>query len=152
VRKRSSRVAVASLPLLGAAARIHAVRSHGRHREWQRSSHVAVNFIHPAASFKFLGTAAAIHVSLAAAIRASLAAAAIKAWRSHGRHRVRYNAAAGSTPPLPRRYLLYSVRHRGFRVTDALFRLIYATAVIRFLRFRVFFRVFYLPKFESSLV
>jgi hypothetical protein len=44
VRKRSSRVAAESLPLLGAAARIHAGRSHGRHRVRQRSSRVAVLF------------------------------------------------------------------------------------------------------------
>jgi hypothetical protein len=45
VRKRSSRVAVASPPLLGAAARIHAGRSQGRRRVRQRNSRVAVLFL-----------------------------------------------------------------------------------------------------------
>jgi hypothetical protein len=40
VRRRSSRVAVASLSLLGAAARIHAGRSHGRHRVRQHSGRI----------------------------------------------------------------------------------------------------------------
>jgi hypothetical protein len=42
VRKRSSRIAVASLPLLCAAARINAGRSHGRHCMHQRNSRAAV--------------------------------------------------------------------------------------------------------------
>jgi hypothetical protein len=47
VRKRSSRVAVASLPLLGAAARTHAWRFHGRHYMRQSSSRVVVFFFSP---------------------------------------------------------------------------------------------------------
>jgi hypothetical protein len=84
VRKRSSRVAVASPPLLGAAARMHAGRSHGRHRVRQRSR-VAFFFLFPVASLRLLGAAAAIH--------ASLAAAAKYAWRCHGRQRVRQRSS-----------------------------------------------------------
>ena len=87
VRKRSSRVAVVSFPLLGAAANLHAWRSRGRYRMWQRSSCVAVLFLLPVASLRLLGAAAAIH--------AWRAAAPIHTWRFHERHRVRQPSSLG---------------------------------------------------------
>ena len=109
VCKRSSRIAVTSPPLLGAAARIQIGRSHGRHSVRQRSSHVAVLFLLPVAAFlRFLGAAEAIN--------ASLAVTAIRAWRSHGRHRVRQRSSRIDVLFLLAVASLYHVRHRSSRV------------------------------------
>jgi hypothetical protein len=136
VRKRSSRVAVESLPLLGATARMHAWRSHGRHRVCLRSSRVAVFFLLPVVSLRLLGAAAAI--------RASLAAAEIYAWRFHRRHRVRQRS--GSVDVL---FLLVSPPFTACATVAAVspsppIRLPGSTAAIHFSAVACFLRVFYL--------
>jgi len=143
VRKLSSRVAVASLPLLGAAARIIAGRSHGHHRAQQRSSRVAVLFLLPVASLRLL--------SAAAAIRASLAAAAIRAWRSHGRHRVWQRSNRVGVLFLLAVASLHRVHHRSSRVAVNSLRLLGAAAAI-YLFAVSFFPYFlpYVPKFEAG--
>jgi hypothetical protein len=100
VRKRSSRVAAASLPLPGAAARIHVGRSHGRYRVRQRSSRVAVLSNLPVASLRLLDAAEAI--------RASLAASGTQARRSHGRHRKRQRSSLSIESGLP-----FSIGHNS---------------------------------------
>jgi hypothetical protein len=134
VRKLSSHVAVAFIPLLGAAERIHAWRSHGRHRVRQRSSRVAVQFLLPVASLRPHGAAATI--------LALLAAAAIHAWRSHWRHRVRTCSSRVDAYFLLAFASFYRVRHRNSRVAVASRRLLGAAAAIYISRGFVFFSCF----------
>jgi hypothetical protein len=90
----------------------------------QRSSRVAVLFLLPAASLR--------HFGAAAAIRASLAAAAMRAWRSHGRHRVRQRSSRVDVIFLLAVASLQCLRHRSSRVAVASLRLLSAAALIYF--------------------
>jgi len=98
MQKRSSRVDVAFLLFLGAAARTHAGRSYGRHRVQQRSSRVAVLFLFAVASLcrvrlpssriavascRLLGAAAAIFSKYFTIIRIGIGSAVLEGgWQS----------------------------------------------------------------------
>jgi hypothetical protein len=94
----------------------------------QRSSLVAALFFIPVASLRILGAAVAI--------RASLAAAAIHAWRFHGRHRVRQRSSRFDVLFLLAVASLHRVRHRSSRVAVASRKLLGAAAAINLSRFR----------------
>jgi hypothetical protein len=128
-------------PLLGAAARIHATRSYGRHRAWQRSSRVAVLFLLAVASLRLLGAALAIC--------AWLAAAATYTRRSHGRNRVQQRSSRVDVLFLLAVASFHRVRHRSSRVAVASRRVLGAATVIYFFAVSCFFRVFYL-QYQNS--
>jgi uncharacterized membrane protein YbaN (DUF454 family) len=86
----------------------------------------AVFFLLPAASLRLLGAGAATH--------ASLAGAAIRAWRSHGRHRARQRSSRVDVCLLLVAASLYHMHHRLSRIALVYLRLFGAAAAIYIFR------------------
>jgi hypothetical protein len=85
----------------------------------------------PSPPLRLLGAAAAIH--------GSLAAEAIRAWLSHGRHRVRQHSSYVDVLFILAAASLYRVRHRSSHIAVASLLLLGAAEAVYLFAFRVCF-------------